>query len=353
MQRNPSQIVGKLSKAGITNCWQFVTSSPLVLKKIGLDALEIAYVHSRLEESVASTPVTAKDMLDSKCDTLVLSSHRGSNVSAIFATGFVTELTGPPLVGKTFLCVDLTIRCIINSIHKRNHSRVEAEEKGAEQPPISAFYIDTKKKFDSRSGLVEKCEKIVDECAAQKDPADMSPDIGVNEVVPSFRIKDVKSSDDLLAWFASEELQMEVSMSEVAVIVIDSLSFLLSHHPPDDGDSEGFVLKLTAVLRRLAESCNCPVVITTSIPIGTFIREERRDSTGIRDTYLSTFTQAPTLQHCIQARQILLFDSFPNPTVPALDLNGRRCLLSEMTVDCTQQVSHFDLDGIGELLSLG
>ena len=138
-----AQISSKLSNFGISNCGQFLASSPLLLRSIGLDISEIAYVHSLIEEGIAPTPVTAKDMLDSKCDTLVLPSYHGSNTNSIFESGVVTELTGPPLVGKTFLSVNMTVRFIIDSIHRRNLHRVEGS---AQSPPSLAIYVDAKKR---------------------------------------------------------------------------------------------------------------------------------------------------------------------------------------------------------------
>lgn len=347
------KLVRKLNEGGILTCGQYLSSSALALRKIGLDALDIAEVQRCIEENVAPKPVTAKYMLGANFSSVVLSSHRGSSVSAIFDSGRVTELSGPAFVGKSLLCVDITVRCIINSIHRQNCDRVEGAEKPREKPPTVAFYVDVKKKMNSKSGLKEKVDKIVSECAAQKDPADLSPDIGVDAVVPCFQIVDVESPKSLIAWLQSEELQMTVSMSDVAIIVIDSLPTLLTQCPPEDGDYESFIINLTTLLRSLAESCNCPVIITTMIPAGSFIREVQEE-TGvlIRDIYRSAFPLSPTLQHCVQSRQVLIFDSYPNPTVPPLNRHGRRCLLSEMRVGHSQRVAHFDLDEIGELLRL-
>ena len=241
---------------------------------------------------------------------------------------------------------------IINNLLIQNHDRVEDSEQPPEKPPTVAFYVDVKKKLNSKSGLKERVDKIVTECAAQKDPADLSPDIGVDEVVPCFQIVDVESPKSLMAWLQSEELQMTVSMSNVAVIVIDSLSTLVSQSPPEDGDYEGFIINLTTLLRSLAESCDCPVIITTTVPPGDFVHEQDDTKTFIRDTYCSTFPLSPTLQHCVQARHVPIFNNDPNPTVPPLvdtDVATcyQRCGLG------AQRVAHFDLDSIGELLKLG
>lgn len=343
----------KLNQGSITSCGDFMASSALVLRKVGLDALDIAYVERCIENIVAPKPVTAKDVLGAKCSAVVLSSYRGTSVSGVFGSGYVTELSGPALVGKSLLCVDVTVRCIINNLLMQNHDRVEDSEQPPEKPPTVAFYVDVKKKLNSKSGLKERVDKIVTECAAQKDPADLSPDIGVDEVVPCFQIVDVESPKSLMAWLQSEELQMTVSMSNVAVIVIDSLSTLVSQSPPEDGDYEGFIINLTTLLRSLAESCDCPVIITTMVPPGDFVHEQDDTKTFIRDTYCSTFPLSPTLQHCVQARHVLIFNSDPNPTVPPLSRHGRRYLLSEMRVGRSQRVAHFDLDSIGELLKLG
>jgi hypothetical protein len=306
------EIVKLLSRAGIVTCGAYMVTSALVLRKAGLDALDMDRVMNCIAENLAPTPVSASALMGANSQVSILSSSSSSSymdteVGNIFSAGHVTELCGPNLVGKTLLCVDLTVRCIINSLLRRKqHVDAAAVTKTETACPTIALYVDIKKKLNSKSGLQENVAKIVEDCATRRHhhPGGnynpqyphsggnaMLPTIGVEEVVPCFQIveMDDRGAKGLLAWLRSEELQMELSTSNVACIVIDSLTALLPTNNKGSSISsssssssssscsnadEEFAVELSYLLRRIAEACACPVVITTAAPQGQYVHCE-------------------------------------------------------------------------------
>ena len=63
-------------------------------------------------------------------------------------------------------------------------------------------------------------------------------------------------------------LEAEVLSEGVSLVVLDSIASLARKENLNEDDKEEFIIRQTGMLRRIAELCNCCVLVTNQVRTG-------------------------------------------------------------------------------------
>ncbi len=347
-------IVEKLGRLDITTVGDLhglKVDGPMgLLRGLGLDQHEYELLNAFLMyENTILKPATAKELLLQQKQVAIAENEKVFKTSTVFVPGLVTEVTGPPWVGKSMLALDLAIRCIINTLERLLDDR-----------PVKALYVDVKKKLqeNERRDIENMTRRILDTIGngTQNTSESQSRVFGVSDVLECVVIVSIDTFAELLNWLESDDFANLTSTNSIAVIIIDSLSTLAMVDKANNSDAHGFqvtpdsLIQMGSLLSQAASVLDCPVVTSTSVPGGSF-RSGVTNSTGVTmDTWEAQFPMTPSLQYCVHTRLIMLFSQYPDLTTGG-DSQGsaERCLLIDKHPHLAQRPILFDLGHLEEL----
>ena len=347
-------IVEKLGRLNITtlgDLYGLKVDGPMgLLRGLGLDQHEYELLNAFLmHKNTTLKPATAKEVLVQQRQTAIAENEKVYKTSTVFLPGMVTELTGPPWVGKSMLALDLAIRCIVNALERPQDDR-----------PVKALYVDIKKKLqeNERRDIENMTRKILDKIGngTQNTSESQSRVFEVSDVLECLVIVPIDTFAELLNWLESDDFANLTSANSIVVIIIDSLSTLAMVDKASNSDAHGFqvtpdsLIQMGFLLSEAASALDCPVVTSTSVSGGSF-RSRVTTSTGVTmDTWEAQFPMTPSLQYCVHTRLVMLFSQYPDLTTGG-DSQGsaERCLLIDKHPHLAQRPILFDLGHLEEL----
>lgn len=162
--------------------------------------------------------------------------------------GALTEIVGVPGIGKTQLCIGCCVYTLV-----MQHSA------GAQGTVI---YIDTELKFDASRAV-----EIAGAAFPQLFPA---TDLNFTEysglmrsLLDAIQVYRPTSCAELLQLI--ETLQSSIIENKCRLIVIDSVAALVRRERLNEDDKETYLVRQSNLLKRLAETCGCAVLLTNQV----------------------------------------------------------------------------------------
>lgn len=207
---------------------------------------------------------------------------------------FITEISGPPGIGKTQFCMTTLLLSLTNS------SSLVTDF----SPPPSVIYIDTELKLDP-GRLVQMAQHrypaIYGTISTQQKKA-LDALLG--------RVKIIRPTSSKELQHEIEQLQAMAITSRAVLIIIDSVAALVRKEAMTERDREEFFMRQSVSLKRIAELCNCVVLVTNQASPGS--GEEGGAGLGGEFGELHSMTNdwgtrmlptlGPSWHHCVSVR---------------------------------------------------
>ncbi len=179
--------------------------------------------------------------------------------------GCISEVCGPPGIGKTQLCLSCCVQTIVQ--RKKNDDSMGGAgsssasvvyEKG--KVKTSVIYFDTEHKFDAKrlEQLATQCFPEIYSAETQKDARQQ-----LDSLLSSVDVRKPRSSQELLEQI--ENLQGAVIANGVTLIILDSIAALARREALQEAEREKFIVSQSSLLKRLAERCGCVILATNQV----------------------------------------------------------------------------------------
>ena len=247
-------IVERLKGVSIHTLKDLLTTSPLVL----MLSLDISLSEAELIQKQASTKVacdrnhTALELLQTRTQQRIYLPTGLQKLDSIMLGGLnmgtITEITGPPGVGKTQFCIGCCVEAIA-----RSHPFYGTNQRN------SVIYIDTEHKFD--------CTRLA-EVASHRYPGLYGPEQDEEEIGALLdHVKIMRPSTCKELYEMISTLQPIVISDHVSLIVVDSMAALARRESLNEHDKEQFVVNQASMLKMMAELCHCTVICTNQIMV--------------------------------------------------------------------------------------
>jgi RAD51-like protein 1 len=205
--------------------------------------------------------------------------------------GTISEICGPPGVGKTQLCIGCCVQAVV-----MNHTNSSGSIKKG-----GVIYIDTELKFDSM-----RLTEVAAHCFPHIYNADSSMDAPhqIDSLLDCVKIMRPKTCKELLELI--EGIQPLIIEDGIKLIVLDSIAALARKENLNETDKELFIIKQAALLKKTAELCSCAVLVTNQITIDNF-RGDGGGDNPLGDTIqdiggIYRPTLGPAWHHCVSTR---------------------------------------------------
>lgn len=248
--------LGKLTRSGFLTMQQVVDLDPLVLCGMcDMSLVEAQATICKVSEKLGSRPVTALQMLQQRMSkrqflpTGLASLDRAMGGGLL--VGCISEVCGPPGVGKTQLCLSTSVQAIAQRM------REEGVEKVASHATV--FYIDTESKFDA-----QRLRQI-----ARLQHPDLFPDtrggpnVELDALLSTIRVIQPSSTAELVK--VLHDMQQEIIRNGTRLVVVDSVAALPRQEQMLEAEREATVLVQSTALKMLAELCGCCVLATNQV----------------------------------------------------------------------------------------
>ena len=269
-------IVERLKGISINTLKDLLTTSPLVL----MLSLDISLYEAELIQKQASAKVagdrnhTALELLQTRAQQRIYLPTGIQKLDSIMLGGLnmgtITEITGPPGVGKTQFCIGCCVEAIA-----RSHPFYGTNQRN------SVIYIDTEHKFD--------CMRLA-EVAAQRYPGlygQEQDEVEIGALLDHVKIMRPSTCKELYEMIST--LQPTVISEHVSLIVVDSMAALARRESLNEHDKEQFVVNQASLLKMMAELCHCTVICTNQIMVENVSNQSRPT------THASVFVTATLL----------------------------------------------------------
>ncbi|KAK9807879.1 hypothetical protein WJX72_011994 [[Myrmecia] bisecta] len=252
MQLQPA-VLQRLSERNITTARDLLLSTHIDLVEVlDLNPDEVERLVQHVSSTIIPQPVTVLDLHRSS---MSQASHLATHLQDLdhvlkggIPCGGITELVGPGGVGKTQLCLMLSVSALLAS--------AASAAPPSNSQPGTVLYIDTEKKF-STSRLVE--------IAQRRWPADFASQAAVQALTQRLLVITPTSSADLLARLMA--LESTIIDHSVRLIVIDSIAaFARSEFDRAQiAERQQTLGQQAAALKYLAEAFRIPVLVTNQV----------------------------------------------------------------------------------------
>ena len=325
----------KLHKTHIQTAKELLECSPLYLmSNADLNHKDATALIAKVSEKLMSKPVTARQLLlqhESRTPGMYLPSGLAALDAAMgggFIVGTLSEVCGPPGVGKTQLCLSACVQCIVQRAKEENNV-VNGSGK------YSILYIDTEMKFSAQR-LQEIAlhgfpslfqEQTHGELSDHDDYDGGGSHSNLDGLLRSISVIQPTSSLDLLQRI--QGMQSDVISNGVRLVILDSVAALARREQLMEHEKEKCIVGQAAALKILAESCKCVVLATNQIqPCSPKqeIHEEILEDT-ILDQGVAYHSSLGTVwQHCVTSRLVMCTNASP------CELDSRNILVPDKVV---------------------
>lgn len=257
-----AQLVSRLLKAKIVTVRDLLEANPLTLMAAGdLSPQAAQWLASAVSAKVLrGDAATALDLharsllADGSASMRTGIAHLDDRMGGGLPTGTLTELVGPPGIGKT----QFLMCCIVQTVSGALECAAQKGGAGASPPPPRTLValFDTELKFSA-----ERLWGI----ATSKHPELYKPgapyDYGY--FMSCIAIKRPESCEQLLG--DTEQLQALVIQEGTRLIVIDSIAALARKEGLGESEKATFIFRQSAVLKKLADLCRLCVIATNQV----------------------------------------------------------------------------------------
>lgn len=329
----------KLHKARVQTAKDLLECSPLFLMtNADLSLKEATSLIARVSERLASKPSTARQLLQRNAKKRALPSGLtplDESMGGGFIVGTISEVCGPPGVGKTQLCLSACVQSIVQRAREENNV-VNGTGK------YSVIYIDTELKFDAQRlqemalhgfpGLFQQQQREDDDDFSSSSSAllrksepsasgthppsssssSSSSSSNLDGLLRSVSVMQPTSSRELLQRI--QDMQSDVISNGVRLVILDSVAALARREQLTEVDKDKYIVGQAAALKTLAESCNCVVLATNQIqPCG---HNHEAHEEVLEDIIMDQgVAYRPSLgtvwQHCVTSRLVMCTDESP------------------------------------------
>ncbi|XP_024530341.1 DNA repair protein RAD51 homolog 2-like isoform X2 [Selaginella moellendorffii] len=211
-----------------------------------MDSFEAAL--ARINKSVCPPFKTVLSIVQMRSKNEVAMGHLSTTLKLLddalcggIPSGVITELVGPPGIGKTQLCLTLSIQTVIPTSFGGLGG--------------SVVYIDTERKFSTTRVM---------QIGSHKYPGIFCNEASVREIAQRMMILTPTSAPELVE--SLQKLQSIIPEGNVKLLVIDSIATLLEGDKEDEiFERQELLGKQASLLKYLAESCRLPVVVTNHV----------------------------------------------------------------------------------------
>lgn len=218
--------------------------------------------------------------------------------------GCITEVVGPPGIGKTQFCFTSCIQALM----------LDYEMFGKYKGVV---YVDTELKFDPI-----RLKHLVINTYPEQFDVNLSLDATANmdSLLSSIKVIRPMSCRDLMNEI--ENLENLVISDDISLIIIDSIAALARKEGLNEQDKEEYIVRQASVLKRLADLCHCVILTTNQIT-------PCRDKGNVESNSISNYipTLGVTWHHCVSTRINLSFQ-----TVSAFEPPRRAITLSKSPI---------------------
>ena len=315
----------KLTKARVQTAKELLECGPLFLMtNADLSLKEATSLIARVSEKLSSKPSTARQLLQhnaSRKAGMFLPSGLApldASMGGGFIVGTISEVCGPPGVGKTQLCLSACVQSIVQRAREEGNV-VNGTGK------YSVVYIDTELKFDAQRlqeiaihgfpGLFQ--EEQQQQQQQQQHEGEPGTDIfsfgghgNLDGLLRSVSVMQPTSSRELLQRI--QDMQSDVISNGVRLVILDSVAALARREQLTEVEKNKYIVGQAAALKTLAESCNCVVLATNQIQPCSHKHESSHEEV-LEDIIMDQgVAYRPSLgtawQHCVTSRLVMCTD---------------------------------------------
>lgn len=256
--------VDKLKLIGINNVKDLLSTSILTFISGGFSESEVADIINKVTCKMSSSRYlgTSRDILR---NLKPLESTLSSGVCAIdfklrggLKLKSITEICGPPGIGKTQFCVGVCAHTLLSTGTVLAQKMIDGSDISSVKLG-GVIYFDTELKLDVsrlseiiQLGLMNKLS--IDDVLA----AELS-----NKLLDYVTVKRPLTCKQLLEEI--EGVQNDVIINGIQLIVIDSIAALARKENLSELEKEVYIVKQASILKRIAELCNCVVLVSNQI----------------------------------------------------------------------------------------
>lgn len=288
----PNHLYEKLNSSRLFTIKDLVTKMPMDLVKllnIPLSTVEALYTNA-LQNSANIEPVDTLTLYKSYQDKHIDFDRLDTfdtllNTNELLKTGILTEICGPPGVGKTQFLLKTCSTHLLDPNNAKN----------------SIIYIDTENNFNPGRLLEISRVKYTHNLQSEEDVLNMSKRVYVAKV---FSMSDFNKK--------MEQLEREIIKQNTSLVIIDSLASLVRREFSGNNaqvysDRSKFLTKISTYLKKIAQLLDVSMILTNQIVTCT----TKGDSSNDIDKVSSENSVIPALgstwSHFINIRIVLQY----------------------------------------------
>ena len=291
-----TELLQRLKDEGIVTVKDLLGANPLLLiMKIGLSHKEFTTLVQNVAAKVVPRPKSALEIYQQSCANGMYLSTGVKGIDDILRGGLpigcITEIVGPPGIGKSQFLMGC---CVATISHKLKNSSLLTSNRGG------VIYFDTELKLDV-SRLVEIAVSTNPSLYsnAREDSAAMK-----DKLLSSISVHRPTTCSELLSMI--ENLQDTVIQQGSALIVIDSIAVLARKEGLNEQDKELYVVRQSALLKKIAEMCRCTVLVTNQVVLDSYsILDYDEDKITDISGQVYKPSMGVTWHHCISTRLVM------------------------------------------------
>jgi len=311
-----------LSQVGIVTVKDILEESPLrLLQILDMSVHDLKVLLDQLSELVAPKSRTA---LEIHRERSLRCCYISSGLSTIddklrggLPFGSITEVCGPPGIGKTQFCLNVCLRSLLRPLSFGRSHQDGSSSHGLESS--SVVYIDTELKFDSN--------RILEIVSNLPVPLSSLEAEGLLERIHIYRPTTCKDLLDLI----EVTIQSVIIENCVRLVVIDSIAALAKKENLNEADKEQYLVRLAGLLKEIGDESNCCILITNQIsavsvpargiqdqsPAGTLDGLCDHVPLAAGDNTLMKASLGSIWHHCVSTRLMMYLDESGTTAVAA------------------------------------
>lgn len=269
----------KLQKAGITTFQQLLDCNQLFLMAhADLSLREAQTLINSVSAKLCCKPQTARQLLEQRTSKKSFLPTGLTKFDAAMGGGIIvgciSEVCGPPGVGKTQFCLTACVQAIVQRSLDEG-GIINATNK------FSVIYIDTEMKFDSfrlqQIARLQFPHIFQDSVGEVRDggegraaagnhelPSSQPPNSPIQSLLSAIKVVQPTCSAGLLNYIA-DSLQGDVIANTAKLVIVDSISAIARREQLTETEKDNLVLEQASALKALAEKCHCVILATNQV----------------------------------------------------------------------------------------